>query len=425
MRRPREPRRPRGVAGVRLRFAGLALLLCVLTACAAAGTAPGRPSTGFTVTMGASPGSGTAPLQVAFSEQVSSGFPTLYNWSFGDGAQISGGGSSYSRPVHTYESGGSYQVHLEVWEGSSFALASRAITVAASPLKVVATASTLSGSAPLTVVFRANASGGAGTYVNYSWQLGNGGEGSGPLVAYTYLSPGSYDVSVVVLDATGNATRAELRVQVQGPPAEWLGLPPWELEALVLVVGAAAAAAFGYRWVRRRSPPSSGPEEAREGSSAQGAWSTWSEGGTPGAGGGGADPDVATDPATTPGPPDNGRPEVDPIGPSGLSEAKLVEGRTVSRRLVPHLAGLGPLGPEDIPDSRWTQSGLAEALGISQNRVSNVLRRLVAAGIVVEELRHVSRRPRRVKVYLLTNRGQALADSYRAADASGPPDGRG
>jgi hypothetical protein len=52
--------------------------------------------------------SGTAPLAVRFTD-ASTGVPTTWNWSFGDGAS-----STVQHPVHTYTMAGTYNVSLNV-----------------------------------------------------------------------------------------------------------------------------------------------------------------------------------------------------------------------------------------------------------------------------------------------------------------------
>ncbi|HEY6237961.1 MAG TPA: hypothetical protein VIZ68_02090, partial [Thermoplasmata archaeon] len=54
-------------------------------------------------------------------------------------------------------------------------------------------------------------------------------------------------------------------------------------------------------------------------------------------------------------------------------------------------------------------------------QVSNVLRRLASSGLVVEELQHVQGQPRRLKVYRLSLRGEALARELRRRHPSTNP----
>jgi len=56
-----------------------------------------------------------------------------------------------------------------------------------------------------------------------------------------------------------------------------------------------------------------------------------------------------------------------------------------------------------------------------QNSVSRLLLRLEAAGVVSGEVQHVRGRPRRVKVYSLTDRGEGLAREYRRPTAGPGP----
>jgi PKD repeat protein len=56
----------------------------------------------------ASPESGSVPLKVKFTDQ-STGSPTSYKWSFGDGTY-----STSRNPVHTYKKAGTYRVSLKV-----------------------------------------------------------------------------------------------------------------------------------------------------------------------------------------------------------------------------------------------------------------------------------------------------------------------
>ncbi len=56
-----------------------------------------------------------------------------------------------------------------------------------------------------------------------------------------------------------------------------------------------------------------------------------------------------------------------------------------------------------------TQRGIAATLGVTQGAVSKILDGLTAAGVVGRQRTHVPGRDRRVRVYFLTARGEALA----------------
>ncbi|MCI4372100.1 MAG: hypothetical protein L3K02_00420 [Thermoplasmata archaeon] len=81
----------------------------------------------------------------------------------------------------------------------------------------------------------------------------------------------------------------------------------------------------------------------------------------------------------------------------------------LSERVVIQLARLGRIDPDAPVRSERTQQGLAEAANSNQSAVSKVLRRLVAAGIIMEERRHVVGSSQRMKAYSLTRRGELLA----------------
>ena len=97
----------------------------------ATGTALLAPTASFT----ASPVSGTAPLQVGFTD-TSGGVPTSWLWDFGDGAT-----STAQNPSHTYTSPGSYTVSLKATNaaGSDTITKTSAITVQAPPAAGVVT----------------------------------------------------------------------------------------------------------------------------------------------------------------------------------------------------------------------------------------------------------------------------------------------
>jgi PKD repeat protein len=89
------------------------------------GGSPPALTAGFT----ASPTSGAAPLSVAFTD-TSSGSPSSWQWSFGDG-----GSSTAQNPVHVYSSPGTYDVGLTVSNGSASNTLTRSgyIVVTSSP----------------------------------------------------------------------------------------------------------------------------------------------------------------------------------------------------------------------------------------------------------------------------------------------------
>jgi formylglycine-generating enzyme required for sulfatase activity len=84
-------------------------------------TAGTRPTAAFSV----SPASPTAAQTVTFTDQ-STGSPTSWSWSFGDG-----GSSTAQSPTHAFSAAGSYTVKLTAVNGAGRDSTSKAVTVAA------------------------------------------------------------------------------------------------------------------------------------------------------------------------------------------------------------------------------------------------------------------------------------------------------
>ncbi|MDD5187099.1 MAG: NosD domain-containing protein, partial [Methanoregula sp.] len=93
--------------------------------------------------------SGTAPLAIQFND-TSTGSPTSWNWSFGDGA-----GSSLQNPVHTYIAPGTYPVSLNATNDGGSNLSVTVNYVTAYPPRPVPAFSVnvTTGTAPLAVGF--------------------------------------------------------------------------------------------------------------------------------------------------------------------------------------------------------------------------------------------------------------------------------
>ncbi|MGP8147292.1 MAG: hypothetical protein ACLQAS_07855 [Thermoplasmata archaeon] len=110
-------------------------------------------------------------------------------------------------------------------------------------------------------------------------------------------------------------------------------------------------------------------------------------------------------------------PSTPPASASGIrleSEVAVapVEQVRLSRRILVHLFEFGRIGPDGIGRPDATQRGIGAALGAEQSALSKVLRRLAAGGAVEVARRHVYGEDRRVNVYSLTTRGEALAREF-------------
>ncbi len=133
---------------------------------------------------------------VSFTGSASGGTaPYNYAWNFGDSS--TGSGSSAS---HVYQTAGVYTVVLTVTDvAGHVASATNTVTVTL-PLSASFTYSP-SNPAPLTnIQFTATATGGTAPY-NYSWDFGDGTTGTGAAATHSYLLPGTYTVTLTVVDA--------------------------------------------------------------------------------------------------------------------------------------------------------------------------------------------------------------------------------
>ncbi len=175
------------------------------------------------VSASASPSQGPAPLTVQFSSWAfdPDGSVTSVVWSFGDGA------FAYDfYPTHTYAAAGTYYAEVTVTDDQGASgWTSVVITVGSGggnqAPSVSLGASTLAGSAPLSVSFSAAATDPDGWITSYSWSFGDGSSAAGSAAqSHAYWQPGSYTVSVTVSDNNGATATASVALQVSGASAD-------------------------------------------------------------------------------------------------------------------------------------------------------------------------------------------------------------
>ena len=187
-----------------------------LTASNSAGSSTIKKSSCITVTSSTTPPAlvanfssnvttGTAPLNVAFTDR-STGTPTSWNWSFGDGTY-----STVKSPAHRYSKAGNYTVKLTVKNatGSTNAVTKtnyiRVKAPATSTLPVVSFwASRTSGLAPLTITFT-DAS--TNTPTAWKWSFGDGTYSTVQNPRHTYSKAGTYSITLTASNAAGSATK--------------------------------------------------------------------------------------------------------------------------------------------------------------------------------------------------------------------------
>jgi len=158
---------------------------------------------------------GGAPLTVHFTASVSPLPPEArFLWDFGDGGETTGNPS----PTYTYRTPGDYDATLRVvWPGGSEE-DSVSISVEEEAFDVEIEADPTSGDAPLHVRFHAAADTDVPpSQLRFEWDLGGGVKGVGPKSEHTYMSPGTYPVTVVVTNPAGQHGHASTEIDVETP----------------------------------------------------------------------------------------------------------------------------------------------------------------------------------------------------------------
>jgi PKD repeat protein len=156
------------------------------------------PVAGFTANVT----NGTAPLSVGFTDQ-STGSPTSWSWSFGDGNT-----STVQNPSHTFAAAGNYTVNLTATNvgGSNSSVKTNYITVTTpvTPAPVAGfSANITNGTAPLSVGFTDQST---GTPTSWSWSFGDNGTSTVQSPSHTYTTAGIYTVNLTATNAGGSNT---------------------------------------------------------------------------------------------------------------------------------------------------------------------------------------------------------------------------
>ena len=177
---------------------------------AVGGSTPQPPVADFT----GSPTAGSAPLLVSFTDG-SSGSPTSWSWTFGDG-----GTSAAQNPSHTYTNPGTYTVTLTATNayGSDGETKTDYITVTAPVPVADFSGSPTSGDAPLDVQFTDLSTNGP---TSWAWTFGDGGTSGAQNPSHQYTAVNTYTVSLEACNATGCDTETKVDyIDVQDQPSQ-------------------------------------------------------------------------------------------------------------------------------------------------------------------------------------------------------------
>jgi len=158
----------------------------------------------------AEPTTGNTPLAVAFTDR-STGYPTSWNWNFGDGKA-----SSEQNPVHMYWSSGDYTVTLTASNEFGTSDTSKAYFIHVIPsLKAKFVADPNVGIVPLLVKFTDFST---GNPESWNWDFGDGSTSTQPNPVHAYSTPGAFHVNLTVTRGMNSDTTTQTIV-AGGVPA--------------------------------------------------------------------------------------------------------------------------------------------------------------------------------------------------------------
>lgn len=348
---------------------------------------------------------GLAPLVVDFTANTSGGLgPLAFDWNFGDG-----GTASVPNATYVFTGAGTFPATLSVSDTvGERVLAGVNVTVVPSmSVGLALSASPVSEGSLVTLTASVTWTPvGAAPLVSFSWQglppgcLG----GNTSEVSCRPSSPGTFTVNVTVVDQL-QSTFAVTTLTVSANPVTGSGggNSPFPLE-VALLVGSGALAAGLAVWRLRRGRSRSETSTYARGASSTGKGPD-STGGPSAMGGpprGPLEPAAAAV-ALSSEPPAAG-PPLAAVGPSPVAPA-----RTIGEQILVHLYRQGRLEDGETASLGFTQEGIAQGIGKSQNVFAKVLSRLEASGHVRADARHVHGLERRRKVYRLTPKGEEEA----------------
>jgi PGF-pre-PGF domain-containing protein len=138
---------------------------------------------------------GTVPLTVSFTDLSSNA--TSWEWNFGDGST-----STDQNATHTYVTAGTYNVSLNATNegGSNVSTQLSYITAAVIPVANF-TANVTSGAVPLSVNFTDTST---NAPTSWSWSFGDGNTSTDQNPTHTYVSAGTYTVSLNATNVGGS-----------------------------------------------------------------------------------------------------------------------------------------------------------------------------------------------------------------------------
>jgi len=175
---------------------------------------------------------------------ITSGTNAAYQWDYGDGDSGTGRVST-----HVYPDLGTYTATVTATNTISLVVATTVVTIVDAPVTgLVATNDSPTEFGSLTTL---TATVSAGTNIVYTWDFGDGADGSGAVMTHTYPSPGTYTATVTASNAT-NSTSAETVVDILEVPISGLSAqndgPTYLGSATVISATVITGTNISYLW---------------------------------------------------------------------------------------------------------------------------------------------------------------------------------
>ncbi|HKO56667.1 MAG TPA: PKD domain-containing protein [Thermoanaerobaculia bacterium] len=137
-------------------------------------------------------------MQVNFVDK-STGNPTSWTWTFGDGTS-----SNQRNPIHTYPAAGTYTVTLTASNAGGSSAVSHTVTIAAAAAPEAKFSFEVSGR-QVNFIDKST-----GSPTSWSWNFGDGTSSSQQNPIHTYAASGNYTVTLTVSNASGSNSTSQI-----------------------------------------------------------------------------------------------------------------------------------------------------------------------------------------------------------------------
>jgi gliding motility-associated-like protein len=146
-----------------------------------------------------------------------------WNWDFGDGNT-----STLQNPVHTYAATGTYTVSLTVVNLSTGCDYTKTMIIVIADEHAAFTATVTEICKNTAADFTATSLHTPAAIINYDWDFGDGGTGTGATISHVYVQAGLYTVRLIITDVNGcmDTLVRNQYIKVNGPTAGFISTVP-------------------------------------------------------------------------------------------------------------------------------------------------------------------------------------------------------